>query len=149
MRTAALVSAALLGGCVHGHQPECPKPPAGRSSIIVREASSPSPERSYPATGSLFIQVFRTAPEGGELLRDVAVTLHSDLAIVDVNSYIRGGRTDRSGTVLWDSVPVGTYALLARRVGSEVVSTTVAVRDGYTDSAVIALRPMPICLRGR
>lgn len=149
MKRAALLSAVLVAGCVHGHRAACPEPPAGRSSITVREAKFRTTGQIDSATGALFIQVFRAGPQGGEPLRNVAVTLHTDLAITDVNSYFRGGRTDGNGEVRWDSVPIGIYALLARRVGSEGVSTTVEVRGGFTDSVTIGLRPMPLCLPGR
>jgi len=134
---------ALMTACASRRQGIYPDCPAGRGMASLHVRPSQSPARDSAASTLLF--VVRFGITDGWPIRDALLTLHPDTFANSFNDVLRSGRTDAQGRLSWDSLGPGSYGLLVRRVGYDVLRYPLQVLPGSRDTIEIGLREQPMC----
>ena len=123
----------------------CPHQPRGTASIEHRATSEVSDDLARAQLGGLVIRVLVGIPDSAAPVA-AAVTLHADTAGSGDGGSLRGANAGPIGTVRWDSIPVGTYRVVARAVGFSRLQGQAAIVAGRADTMVMRLRTDPHCL---
>ena len=148
-RTTLLLGvAAVTLGCRRSAQTVdiwCPHRPEGTSSVRIQQAHAPRSAAADAQAGSLVVTV-RMATGDHPPANNAVLSLHSDTTAASVGGSSRTAITDSSGVAVFPDIAGGTYGILVRRIGLEVIRHPIRVRPGYVDTIGITLAARPVCL---